>query len=767
MDFARTDDDRLVQQNFRRLLRSRDGLPRPGGVSLWPTLAELGVLGALLPEDAGGMGGGPRTLAMLMAEVGQVLAIEPILGCAAVAARIIEQCLNPSARGVLLGRLLHGRWICVLAHDSGGNPFETPRLAASLQSDGAHLRGTVRCVRYVDLADEFLVTAHNIESPTETCIFLVPKSTPGLRIGRFRLMDGNVAGTLGLDCRVSSESILRFRDGSDHVLHDAIDWGILGLIAETAGIVAELNAVTFSYLLTRKQFGTSIGRFQALQHRAADMRIAEEELEGVSDWAIEALDEPPNHGRSAAIAAAKVRADVAGRLVGHEAMQMHGGMGVSEECAVSRFARRLGAIRAEFGSADVHRLRFAELNVGEDVLYKRREAAEVAAFRREARGFLATHLPPDLRQKTALGLKLEKAEQLRWHRILRAQGWLAGWWPKEHGGRGWSVAQRVAFAQELALGNAPPAQSQGVNMIGPVIYTFGTDLQKREYLPGIVSGDVWWCQGFSEPNSGSDLASLKTAAVREGGVYIVNGTKMWTSEAHLADMMYCLVRTSNEDKPQKGISLILIDLRAPGITVRPILTIDGLHRTNQLFLDNVRVPPGNLIGTEGQGWAIAKFLLKNERASLADIGTKIHLLSGLRSRLRIAVTGSDVDPTIQKLWKIRIADLEIQLLGVHRLEQRLIEHVSSGQGTALIPFMMKIRATEILQAISELEAEMQGPFTSAYDPGDPQRPAEHSFTEAQLASLATYRYLYSRCWSIFGGSNEIQRNVIAKHVLEL
>jgi alkylation response protein AidB-like acyl-CoA dehydrogenase len=765
MNFTRTEDDRLIRDNVRRLLATRAPTNHADHGALWSQLADLGVLGAVLPDEIGGTGGSFRTLAIIMAEAGRALAGEPMLACAAVAARIIEQCVDAAIRLPLLQRVLDGTWICVLAHDSGPDPFQTPRVTASVSLNGVCLRGVARSVRHAQLADAFLVTARMHDSD-ELSVVLLPKSAAGMRINEYRLIDGSIAASVELEeCRLPPENVLRFSTGARRVIHDALEWNIGGLIAETAGIVAALNAATFSYLSTRKQFGTPLGTFQALRHRAADMHIAAAEIASMTDCVVDALEAPPGVNRSAAIAAAKVRVDDAARLVGHEAIQMHGGMGVSEELAISHYARRLAAIRAELGSADTHRIRFAQLGGRDERGMEPREGAEVSALRNEVREFLKAQLPDDLRRAVTLGLKLEKADQQRWYRLLAARGWLAGWWPKEHGGQGWSAAQRLAFIQELALGHAPSTHSQGVNLIGPVIYTFGSERQKREHLPAILASEKSWCQGFSEPNAGSDLASLKTAAIRGDEGYVVTGTKMWTSEAHLADMLYCLVRTSSHGKPQEGISMLLIDLRTPGITVRPIVTLDGLHRTNQLFLDAVRVPASNLVGVEGQGWTMAKFLLENERLSIADVGAKLQLLDRLRAQLDAAAAEAQIHSSIVELWRVRIAELDIQLLSLRKLEQRMVAEICAGQSSGVLPFILKIRGTEILQALTELEAQMHGAWTGAYDPADVSRAADHAFTAVQLASLATHRYLYSRCWSIFGGANEIQRNIIAKAAL--
>lgn len=391
------------------------------------------------------------------------------------------------------------------------------------------------------------------------------------------------------------------------------------------------------------------------------------------------------------------------------------------------------------------------------------ETDDLLQWRRKVRQFVSSHLPPEIAQKVALGLKLNKEDHVRWQKLLHQHGWFAGAWPVEYGGLGWDLVKQWIFTQESAVCNAPMVMPYGVNMVGPVLYTYGNEAQKREHLPAILSSDVWWCQGYSETEAGSDLASLKTAAVRHGDRYIVNGTKMWTTEAHLADWMHCLVRTGGGGKPQQGITFLLIDMKTPGISVTPIITIDGIHHTNQVFLENVCVPVANRVGEEGQGWTIAKFLLGNERTSIADTGPKLRLLGHLRELYTASERHASSEQSA--LWKMKLADVEIELLALCALEGRYIKAWDRGNRSAADASILKIRGTEILQALTELALEFEGPLASAHDPRDLYRNPLSPMTPAQRASLLAHEYLYGRCWSIFGGTNEIQRNIIAREIL--
>lgn len=368
MSFALSEEQRLLAESLGRLLaeanefehrRKRLRAENPDRMALWPQLAEMGVMGAAFSEAHGGFAGDARTVAVVMAELGRALAVEPFLATAVIAGRILQRWSDEAARGAAIDAIIGGEAVWVLAHDAGDNPYAAPLLKASLQNGVYAFEGVVRNVRHADVAQTFLLSALVDGEPA---LFALPADSAGLTIERYRLIDAAGGGNLHLrGLRLPASARLKFSSTVRSVLDDAIDWGLLGLAAETAGIVAALNQATFGYLMTRKQFGTVIGNFQALQHRAADMYIAQEELDSAVESAIEALGNTAQSQRGTALSAAKVLADSRGQRVGAEAVQMHGGMGVSDELNVSHYHRRLVAIRAELGSADLHRLRFGGL----------------------------------------------------------------------------------------------------------------------------------------------------------------------------------------------------------------------------------------------------------------------------------------------------------------------------------------------------------------------------------------------------------------------
>jgi alkylation response protein AidB-like acyl-CoA dehydrogenase len=323
---------------------------------------------------------------------------------------------------------------------------------------------------------------------------------------------------------------------------------------------------------------------------------------------------------------------------------------------------------------------------------------EDAAFRDEVRAFIEKNYPAEMRVPNP-ETDLSKMQMLLWHRILYKKGWIAPLWPKEHGGPGWSITQRFIFEQETTRAGTLPPLAFSVTMVGPVIYTFGDEAQKKRFLPRILSGDDWWCQGYSEPGSGSDLASVRTKAVRDGDHYIVDGHKTWTTLAQHADWIFCLVRTDPNAKPQSGISFLLIDMKSPGVNVRPIITIDGSHEVNDVFLENVRVPVENLIGDENKGWTYAKFLLGNERTSMAGIGRSTRYIKRLKTIVKAEIP--EDDPA--HLEFIRdIARVELDVLALEATELRVVAQMARGIDPGPAASLFKIRGTEIFQNITEL-----------------------------------------------------------------
>ena len=385
-------------------------------------------------------------------------------------------------------------------------------------------------------------------------------------------------------------------------------------------------------------------------------------------------------------------------------------------------------------------------------------------FQNEVRDFLSSEYPLAIKEKQDKRLPLEKEDIISWQKILASKGWFAINWPNEYGGVGLTPTEIYILQNELAAANTPVLIPFGVNMCGPVVYTFGTEEQKEKFLPGILNSDTWWCQGYSEPCSGSDLASLQTKAELKGNNYLVNGTKTWTTLAQHADWIFCLVRTETTDIKQEGISFLLIDMKSKGVEVKPIITIDGAHEVNMVYFDNVEVPADNLIGEEGQGWNIAKFLLMHERTGIAGIAALKRELKRLKEISSDLVVG-EASLLDDANFRNKLEAAEIELTATEFTELRTLSQISSGGAPGPESSILKIKGTELQQSISELFIEMLGYYAHPF------------ITEAELGSNASIgpdyagaampHYLNFRKVSIYGGSNEIQRNVISKAILGL
>lgn len=376
------------------------------------------------------------------------------------------------------------------------------------------------------------------------------------------------------------------------------------------------------------------------------------------------------------------------------------------------------------------------------------------AFRAEVRAFLADQLPESIRAATrrSAATFVGKDVALAWQAILHAKGWLAYNWPQAWGGTGWSPLQRFIFERECALADAPQLIPMGLRYVGPVIYTFGSAEQKAQFLPRILSGEHYWAQGFSEPGSGSDLASLQCKAELHGEHYVVNGSKLWTTHAHYADWIFCIVRTAREGKPQEGISFLLVDLRTPGIRVEPIVTIGGDHEVNQVFFDDVTVPRANLVGEAGRGWEYAKFLLQLERGGASASGKIRRELEHLKDAFEAALR-APAEAAVRE----QLARLEVRLLALEVTELRVMAAMTDGRAPGKTSSVLKLASTDLEQDVAELAMQLSGRHAL-------MAPSEDGPNQG---SIRMARYLNSRAASIYGGSNEIQRGIIAAQVLGL
>ncbi len=385
-----------------------------------------------------------------------------------------------------------------------------------------------------------------------------------------------------------------------------------------------------------------------------------------------------------------------------------------------------------------------------------------AAFRDDVCSWLTENLTDEFREvsRKAVSVFIDKKHNLAWQRKLNEKGWVAPHWPAEFGGTGWDDVQRHIFASECARAGAPNLSPMGLRMVAPCIMRFGTPAQQAHFLPRLLAGEDYWCQGYSEPQAGSDLASLALRADRDGGDYVLNGSKIWTTHAHHANKMFCLVRTNRDGRPQAGITFLLLDMATPGITVKPILTLSGDHDFNQVFFDDARVPIANRLGEEDQGWGVAKYLLEFERA-VAYAGA---LSASLEEAWQfVAACGLAEDLMIRR----KISVLKSEIAAIDAVEQSVMLAMARGSNPGPASSMLKVQGTECQQRIQELMVEVSGPYAAVHQPAARQPGSNQTVIGPDGALVASARYFNGRAASIYGGSNEIQRGIIAKLVLGL
>jgi alkylation response protein AidB-like acyl-CoA dehydrogenase len=527
-----------------------------------------------------------------------------------------------------------------------------------------------------------------------------------------------------------------------------------------------LLEMTVEHLRTRKQFGQPIGSFQVLKHRLVDCYAAVEQAFSMLELA--ATTQSPHW--QANVAAARAFVGEQARHLGHEAIQMHGGMGLTDELAVSHFHKRIVVGGLMFGTCADHIDRYLQLHklVGEgstDTTLPVREllSADEGAFQEEVRRFLDQQLSAEIRcavrRQTSTYPEMHIFEL--WRQRLYEQGWLAPHWPRDHGGTGWTAMQRFIFEYESAVAGAPEQVPMGYRYVGPVIAHFGSDWQKSYFLPKLLTGEHYWAQGFSEPQAGSDLAGLKTTAVRDGDHYVLNGSKMWTTNAHLANWIFCLARTERTSKPQQGISFFLIDLRTPGVKVEPIQLLAFDHEVNTVFLTEVRVPVTHLVGEAGRGWEYVKFLLDLERGGSIFCGRMRHEFARVRE---LAAT---VAPQLRddRVFMHLLASLEQRLLALEMLELQGARTMGAGGAAAVRGSLTKLLGSELQKDITELAVTVAAHGSVEFVPVRPLcAPGAPPLAGIDLEAVALPRYLNMRAASIYGGSSEIQREIIAKHV---
>jgi len=777
MDFQLNEEQTLLRDSVVRWVAERGQAADAGAgdapSARWREMAGFGWLAMALPDAYGGLGQGLAEACVVAEALGAGPVSEPYAAGIVLAAGLVAACGSDAQRQRWLPAIGTGELLLAPALLERG---DADAVTAERVGGGWRLSGARGVVPSGQRAGAWLVRAREAGAAGAARCFVVPRGTPGVSLRAFDTVDGAGACALRFDGAVLSDDAL-LAGATDDALQRATDHALVVVCAESVGAMQAVLKATVEYTRTRQQFGKPLAANQVLRHRMADLSVLCEEARAMTLGAVTLVAAAEQDGdanaRSLAAAAARAKVAAAARRVAEEGIQLHGGMGVTEELTVGRYLRRQVALEAMFGSAEAHQRRHATLSVeraragGDRPAAMQDDDAALTAFRDEVRAFLAEALTPEMVRAARLNPSVfsEPEIGMPWHRALHRRGWIAPSWPVEHGGTGWSLAQRWVFETECAVAGAPALSPLGLRMAGPVIMRFGTPEQKAHYLPRILSGDDYWCQGYSEPGSGSDLASLATRAVRDGDQYVINGSKIWTTHAHHANRMFALVRTGGADtRKHEGISFLLIDMATPGITVRPIRSVSGDHEVNQVFFDDVRVPVSCRLGDEGQGWTIAKYLLEFERGGAISAG---RLRAALERVRRLADAGGSpgarvaADPDLA----LAFSAVEIDIRALEMAELKVMSTLSVGQNPGSVSSLLKLRWSEIHQSITKLGVRMLGADALAWEELRPMHLHDDQAVLDDVARPVVPGYLNARAYTIFGGTSEIQREIIARDVI--
>ncbi len=757
--------ERFLQKEYD-FEKRRISLGSPDGINaaIWQGLAGLGLFMLPFSEEVGGVGFEKAAFGAAMELLGRHLVTEPVIASVVRCGGVLAGAGDRKQQEHWLPLLISGEQRLALAQDDPADVVtQARRCAQGWILDGAKTR-----VAGVGADIQLVVSARDEDG--ELRLFMVGAADPGVSIAPYRLLSGGRAGDVVLrSVQVDGDALLPGDAAS--ALQNAAQSAIVAACWEAVGIMTAAFEQTADYVKQREQFGRAIATFQTVQHRIAEMAVACEEARAA---ALLAALKAEQGGEEAirAVSAARVKVAECADIVAKTAVQLHGGMGVSDELSIASAFRALLSFALGDGGTNLHLERFAQraLATGrymESVILTKEEGAspeagrmdlalsvEEKAFREEVRAFLEERLTDEMRRGQAMlsGVFLTPDHSLPWQRALAERGWAAPLWPRDHGGTGWTGIERFIFETECALAGAPLLYPLGLRLVGPVISAFGTEEQKRFYLPRILSGEDYWAQGFSEPGAGSDLASLATRAVIDGEDYIVNGSKIWTTHAHYANRMFTLVRTDPDVRKQDGISFLIIDLDAPGVEIRPIISIGGEHDVNQIFLENVRVPRANLIGEPNRGWSYAKYLLEFERGAGLFAG---RLRSSLKRIGKIVSERAAIgrNPLADPLLRARFAGVAIDVDVFEMLELKILGRLKPGDNPGPISSVLKLRASLLKQAVAELGVAVLGE--------DALRWIE---TPVDTADVLLPDYLNSRAATIFGGAREVQLSIIARAI---
>ncbi len=773
-----------IRDSARDFLQRRDQRQRkrrtPGGErAYWQEIAAVGWLGMSVPESLGGLGLGWHAMAAVLEESGRAQLPEPLVGAGVLSTALLARITpadDAAVRDALLQALCAGEKVMGLAWQETEGQLEAGESAGAFgvtftAREGAYvLNGEKRHVVPGADVDGWLVTA---DGETGSALFHLPAGTPGVTVQTHERADGSPACHLTIESAVVGGEALLAREGVLDAVDEALDYGRLMQSAELVGIARQVLADSVAYLNTRKQFGQTLSSFQALQHRLVDATLQVELASNSLLDALNAIAAAPGDvkARKAAASRVKARAARAGVDAARLAIQLHGAIGYTDECDVSLYFRSALHLGAWLGNATAHRQRYGVLAADpapetDDAAEDARDdeppgldatefprdadwnAMPEAAFRKLLRRFFRAHYPDHLRH---VPWRLHWDEIKAWYFTLARQGWIAPSWPREHGGMALSPARQIAFIEEAERYGVARAPDQGLVMLGPILIRYGTEAQRARFLPGILSGEAVWAQGYSEPDAGSDLASLRCEALIDGDELVVTGQKTWSTLAQDATHMFMLVRTDKTVKKQAGISFLLVDLNSPGVSRRPIRTLSGHEEFCEVFFDQVRVPRGNVVGELNAGWGIAKALLGFERLFSGSPKHASHALQQIFSLAR--QRGLLADPAFTD----RLAELRLDSADLTAMYRVFADMAKAGRPLPPELSLLKIWATETHERLGALLIQIAEEYGGAA--------MRLGYGNGGVQALAPY--VNALAATIFSGTNEIQRNIYAKQVLGL
>ncbi|MFY4261273.1 acyl-CoA dehydrogenase [Achromobacter xylosoxidans] len=760
-----------IRDSARDFLQRRDQRQRKRGAApadrdYWREIAEVGWLDMSVPEALGGLELGWRAMAAVLEEAGRAQLPEPLVAAGVLPAALLARIepIDKASRDALLQAVCAGESLIGLAWQETEGQLEAGEAATAfgvsvIEREGAYvLNGEKRHVIPGAGVDGWLVTADGEQG---TALFYLPADTPGVTAQAHARADGTAACHLAIESAVVPADALLARDGVLDAVDEALDLGRLMQSAELVGVARQVLADSVAYLNTRQQFGRPLASFQALQHRLVDAAM---QVELASNSLLDALDTlaaRPGDAtlRKTVASRAKARAARAGLEATRLAIQLHGAIGYTEECDVSLYFRSALHLAAWLGNAAAHRQRYGALAALPAPGADDDDAAPITAFPREAdwngmpeadfrrlvRGFFRAHYPEHLRH---VPWRLHWDEIKDWYYTLSRQGWIAPSWPREHGGMALSPARQIAFIEEAERHGVARAPDQGLVMLGPILIRHGTEEQRARFLPGILSGEAVWAQGYSEPNAGSDLASLRCEALVDGDDLIVSGQKTWSTLAQDATHMFMLVRTDKTVKKQAGISFLLVDLASPGVSRRPIRTLSGHEEFCEVFFDQVRVPRANVVGELNAGWGIAKALLGFERLFSGSPKHANHALQQIFSIARQRGLLADA------AFADRLAELRLDAADLTAMYSVFAELAKAGRPLPPELSLLKVWATETHERLGALLIQIAEEYGGA--------DMRLGYGNGQVHALAPY--VNALAATIFSGTNEIQRNIYAKQL---